>query len=352
MSAADREAIKRRFNEEYGKREVVVIPEDPAFQIDVRERQELVGPYCRVSTMSGEQVESYELQKKQYTEMIAAKPNWTMVDIYADEGISATSIKHRADFLRLIDDCRHHKVTLIVTKSVTRFARNTVDCISTCRELKALNPPVGVLFETENIYTLGQSSEMMLNLFAAMAQSESETKSLSIKWGIRRRFANGIPRIVDLFGYERDGRTLTINRQEAIIVQLIYRWFLDGYTTHAICKKLRHHKILSPNGYESWSPTTVLYILTNERYYGDVVMQKTFVSDIFTHKSERNTGQLKQYRLPDYCPAIIDKNDWLKIQIRLLRDNWEDFLNTTTPITVGNKTMFPMILTPTKSKPD
>lgn len=152
--AQDREERREQFKKAFGANKVEIIPADEHYQIDVHDRKERVGAYSRVSTMSGEQVESFEVQKLYYTKLIAQNPNWTMVDMYADEGISATSTKRRKGFLRLINDCMEGKVSLIVTKTVTRFARNLVDCVSTCRELKKLTPPVGVMFEADNILSL------------------------------------------------------------------------------------------------------------------------------------------------------------------------------------------------------
>ena len=181
-----REDRDQQFNKSFGKVQAQVIPPNPDLLINISDRQEIVGPYCRVSTMSGEQVESFEMQRIYYKNLFAKRPNWTLHDIYADEGLSATSTKRRKDFQRLVYDCENHILTLVLAKSVTRFARNVVDCVSTCRRLKHLTPPVGVLFETENIHTLTQSSEVPLNMFALLAQSESETKSASVKWGIYR----------------------------------------------------------------------------------------------------------------------------------------------------------------------
>lgn len=203
IAQEDREARKQYIQESYGKLQAKIIPADPAFMTDATDREEIVGPYCRVSTMSGQQVESFEMQKLHYEEVIAKHPKWKLHRMYADEGISATSTKRRKEFKQLVQDCIDHKVSLVLTKSVTRFARNIVDCTSVCRELKRLNPPVGVLFETECINTLTQSSEIQLNMFALLAQSESETKSASVKWGVRNRFAANIPRIIAAYGYKR-----------------------------------------------------------------------------------------------------------------------------------------------------
>jgi site-specific DNA recombinase len=252
-----REERRRRFQADLDAHEVTVIPAKEEYLVDIREKDELVGAYCRVSTMSDEQVESYDLQRKEYEDKVAQNDHWTLVDVYADEGISATSTKKRKDFNRLIEDCKAGKVSLILTKSVTRFARNTVDCVSTCRMLKNLDPPVGVLFETDGLHTLAANSELQLNLLSTLAQSESETKSLAVKWGIRRRFARGIPRIVDLYGYHRDGRDLIENPEQSAVVRMIFQWVLMRYSVSEIKELLRMYKIPSPHGRDTWSYSTI-----------------------------------------------------------------------------------------------
>lgn len=344
LSKEQRDNIKKEFEKACSKHEVKVIPAKPEYSIDFHDRHELVGPYCRVSTMANAQVESYEMQVKEYTKRVDEHPNWTMVDIYADEGISATSMKRRKDFLRLIDDCYAHRVTLILTKSVTRFARNSVDCVTTCRKLKELNPPVGVFFETENIYTLGQNSEMMLNIYATLAQSDSETKSLAVKWGIRKRFVEGIPRIVDLYGYIRDKKDLTIDPATAPVVSLIYDWVLYGLTLSEIIDRLYAMRVPSPTGNDRWSYSSLLYILTNERYAGNVIMQKTYVSDIFSHRSIKNRGALPQYEINGYHPAIIQSDKWADVQVLLMRFRWDDFLRVAQKVTIDDVDLFGVAL--------
>ena len=323
-----REERRRRFQADLDAHEVTVIPAKEEYLVDIREKDELVGAYCRVSTMSDEQVESYDLQRKEYEDKVAQNDHWTLVDVYADEGISATSTKKRKDFNRLIEDCKAGKVSLILTKSVTRFARNTVDCVSTCRMLKNLDPPVGVLFETDGLHTLAANSELQLNLLSTLAQSESETKSLAVKWGIRRRFARGIPRIVDLYGYHRDGRDLIENPEQSAVVRMIFQWVLMRYSVSEIKELLRMYKIPSPHGRDTWSYSTIMYVLSNERYAGNVTMQKTFVQDLFSHRSVKNRGQLPKYEIRDYHPCIIDETEWIEVQRILFTNEWSSFLRT------------------------
>lgn len=338
--AQDRDEIKRKFHEEYGAREVTVIPATEEYNTDIENRHERVGPYSRVSTMSGQQAESYETQRLHYIELIEKHPNWDMVDMYADEGISATSLKKRKDFIRLIDDCKAGKVSLIVTKTVTRFARNIVDCLSTVRELQRLDPPVGVLFEADNIFTLEQKSELHLGMLAMIAQSESETKSAAVKWAIRARFSKGMPRIVDLYGYTRyEKRKLVINEEQAQYVRLIYDQYIAGTPISHIVTLLKRKGVPSPSGLDTWSPTTISYILTNERYVGDVIMQKTYVEDVFSHRSVKNKGKLQQYSITDYHEGIIPREKWLLAQNRLLTRSWPEFLDTTHQFNVNGSTM-------------
>lgn len=293
--------------------DVIVIEPELPNALDVKDREEKVGAYCRVSTNSEDQADSLETQKAHYEDMINSNPRWTLVGIYPDPGISATSTKKRKKFKELIADCVAGKVTLIVTKSVFRFARNTVDCIATCRMLKNLNPPVGVYFETENIFTLTMDSEIYLNMYSMMAQAESETKSKSIQWGIRSRFAKGIPRICDLYGYIRNGRQLTPDPKTKDAVVMMYKMRANGCSIQRIINRLHELHIPSPAGKEYWSYSTVCYILTNERYAGDVRMQKTIVVDIFLHKSVKN-NIVRSYFKENYHEGIVDKILWKAVQ--------------------------------------
>ena len=231
-------------------------------------------------------------------------------------------------------DCKTGRVSLVLTKSVTRFARNTVDCVSTCRMLKNLNPPVGVLFEADGLHTLASNSELQLNLLSTLAQSESETKSLAVKWGIRKRFARGIPRIVDLYGYLREGRDLAEDPVTSHVVRMIYGWVLMRYSISEIRDLLHIYHIPSPQGKEFWSHATILYILSNERYAGNVTMQKTFVHDLFSHKSVKNRGQLPKYEIIDYHPKLVSETDWIEVQRILFSTVWTGFLRTDYSITI------------------
>ncbi len=277
--------------------------------------------YCRVSTDEDAQASSYELQVQYYREMIENNPDWELVDIYADEGISGTSVRKRYNFLRMIEDCQLGKIDMIITKSVSRFARNTLDCLDNVRKLKALNPPVGVFFETEGLNTTESKNEFTLGILSLVAQGESEQKSASIRWSIIQRFKKGIPIIPThcLLGYDKDRfGNLFIVQEEAEVVKYIYACYLDGLNAREIATTLTEARIPTVKGNETWSSAAVLGILRNEKYCGDVLMQKTYTVDCFSHKAVKNMGQIPQYRLRDHHPPIIFRDDWILVQQYLL----------------------------------
>jgi DNA invertase Pin-like site-specific DNA recombinase len=276
-----------------------------------------VAPYCRVSTDTENQRASYETQIQAYKEYVQKHPDWILVDIYADEGISGTSLKNRDDFARMIEDCKAGKIDMIITKNISRFARNVVDCVVTARMLKALTPPVAIFFEDVGINTVTQTGELLLVVLAAIAQGESETKSASVKWGFQKRFEAGLPKISPLYGYIKNGRNLSVNESQAVVVRLIYQMFKDRYSISHICMVLNSQSVPSPKGV-SWTYSTVRNILSNEKYCGDVIMQKTVTVDLFTHKSVRNDGRAAMYKVRDHHPAIIKREDWIEVQDRLL----------------------------------
>lgn len=303
--------------------EVQVIP--ALSERDGYEKRKLrVCAYCRVSTDMDTQALSYELQVQNYTEYITSNDEWEFAGIYADRGISGTSLKHRDEFNRMIADCRAGKIDLIITKAVTRFARNVLDCISTIRMLKQLDPPVGVFFETERINTLDTTSETYLGLISLFAQGESESKSESLKWSYIRRWrrGTGIYPTWSLIGYDtdEDGKWVIIE-EEAELVKIIYDMYLTGHSSPQIAEILTRSGIPTSTNKQVWSSGAVLGILRNEKYCGDVLCQKTISMDIFTHKAVKNTGQKPQYFIEGHHEAIIDKDDWLKVQ-QLIRDRF------------------------------
>lgn len=281
-----------------------------------------VAAYCRVSTYEEAQAGSYELQVQHYREMIEKNPKWELAGIYADEGVSGTSMFRRFDFLRMIDDCLAGKIDLVLTKSISRFARNTRDCLDVVRKLKGLNPPVGISFESESLNTLESKNEFTLGVMSLVAQGESEQKSAAVTWSIIERFKKGIPVIPthNLLGFDKDHRgQIVIVEEEADIVRYIYDSYMDGSNAREIAQSLTDARVPTAAGNPIWKSSSILRILRNEKYCGDVLMQKTFTVDCFTHKKVRNTGQRPQYRLNDGIPAIISKKRWLAVQ-NLLRN--------------------------------
>jgi len=279
-----------------------------------------VAAYCRVSTYEDSQSGSFELQLQYYKELIEAKQEWELAGIYADEGVSGTSMKKRTEFLKMIEDCKGGKVDFIITKSVSRFTRNTRDCLDVVRQLKSLNPPVGVLFETENLNTLESKNEFTLGVMSLVAQGESEQKSAAIIWSIIERFKKGIPIISthNLLGYDKDKfGNMIIVEEEAEVVKYIYKCYMDGYNAQEIANSLTESHIPTSTGRSVWSSSSVLNILRNEKYCGDVLMQKTYTVDCFTHKTVKNTGQKAQYRLNDHHSPIIPREQWLNVQEQL-----------------------------------
>lgn len=315
--------VKKKIRERYkGVSEDVldVIPAVPQEDFYRSENHKRVAVYARVSTDDPNQTSSYELQKNHYEDLVNRRTNWELVDIYADEGISGTSLQHRDNFLRMIDDCRQGKIDLIVTKSVSRFARNIIDCIGYVRQLKAENPPIGVFFETENIYTLDENSEMSLSFIATLAQEESHTKSEIMNASVEMRFKRGIFLTPKLLGYDHDENgNLVINEEEAKTVRLIFFSYLFGYTSQQIADALTDLDRLTKRGNDVWSAGSVLQILSNERYCGDVLARKTFTPNYLNHKSKRNNHDRNQYRQKDHHEAIISRDDFFAVQ-KLIRN--------------------------------
>ena len=319
----DNDQVKKKIRERYkGVSEDVldVIPAVPQEDFYRSENHKRVAVYARVSTDDPNQTSSYELQKNHYEDLVNRRTNWELVDIYADEGISGTSLQHRDNFLRMIEDCRLGKIDLIVTKSVSRFARNIIDCIGYVRQLKAENPPIGVFFETENIYTLDENSEMSLSFIATLAQEESHTKSEIMNASVEMRFKRGIFLTPKLLGYDHDENgNLVINEEEAKTVRLVFFSYLFGYTTQQIADALTDLDRLTKRGNDVWSAGSVLQILSNERYCGDVLARKTFTPNYLNHKSKRNNHDRNQYRQKDHHEAIISRDDFFAVQ-KLIRN--------------------------------
>ena len=280
-----------------------------------------VAPYIRVSTDSDEQTSSYELQKNYFTEYVNAQPGWVLVDIYADEGISGTQINHREGLQRLLDDCRAGKIDYIITKSISRFARNIVDCLNMIEELRNLNPPVGVIFETDHIDTLGGNDSLLLSILASLAEAESRNKSEIMNWSIENRFSRGIFLLPELLGFDKDENgNLVINDDEADTVRLCFYLFIAGFQLSEIAELLtemgrktgfnkQHNKKpgVEPEYNTNWTSNSVLDILRNERHCGDVLARKTFTPNFKNHKSKKNRGERQQVKKYDNHEAIVSR---------------------------------------------
>ena len=295
--------------------ELDVIPALPQDDIFAVENEQRVAVYARVSTDDPRQTSSYELQKNHYHDVISKSPNWKLVQIYADEGISGTSLQHRDQFKLMIEDCKQGKIDLIVTKSVSRFARNVVDCIGYVRELLALPHPVGVFFETERLNTFDPKSEMVLSFMATLAQEESHTKSEIMNASIEMRFRRGIFLTPILLGYDHDeDGNLVINEEEAKIVKLIFMMYLNGCTCQEIADTLTELGCMTKKGNTVWSPGSILQILQNERHCGDVLAHKTYTPNYLNHKSKKNMQNRPQYRKRNHHEAIISRDDFIAVQ--------------------------------------
>lgn len=278
--------------------------------------------YCRVSTDDENQQSSYDLQVKHYTDFIKNNVLWEYSGVYADEGISGTSIKNRTEFQRMIEDCTDGKIDMIITKSISRFARNTLDCLNYVRMLKGLATPVGIFFEKENIDTLDSKSELLLTILSSLAQDESRSISENVRWAIQKRFQQGKAHCPTTFflGYDTDQNgKLVINEEQAKAVRLIYQEFLEGNGTNKIAQGLTADKIKTGKGKTKWCANSVYRILRNEKYCGDVLMQKRVTLDFLTHKRAINKGHQPQYFIADHHPAIIPKEIWKTVQIELDR---------------------------------
>ncbi len=291
-----------------------------------------VAAYCRVSTEQDEQANSYEAQIEHYTNEIAKHEDWVNAGIYADKGITGTMAKKRPQFLEMIKKCRQGKIDLILVKSISRFARNTVECLEYIRELKQLG--IGVIFEKENINTLTETSEAMITIMGYFAQAESESISKNVTWGVRQGFSEGkVNFTCEIYGFKRiyeyddngkrkrcEGR-IEILEEEASVVREIFNLYLTGASTGAIADILNQRGIPSPNKTDIWRSRGVVSILRNEKYKGDVITQKTYCADLLTHKRVKNTGQIAQHYIEDHHPAIVDREIFDRVQAEYARRN-------------------------------
>lgn len=271
------------------------------------QRKRRAAGYARVSTDSVEQFTSYEAQVDYYTNFIKGREDWEFVEVYTDEGITGTNTKKREGFKRMIEDAMNGKIDLIVTKSVSRFARNTVDSLTTVRQLKEKG--IEIFFEKENIWTLDSKGELLITIMSSLAQEESRSISENVTWGKRKRFADGkvtVP-FKRFLGYDRgpDGN-LVVNPEQAVTIKRIYSMFLQGMTPYGIAGQLTMDGTLSPAGKDHWNAAAVKSILTNEKFKGDALLQKTYCVDFLTKKSKVNDGEVPQYYVENNHEAIID----------------------------------------------
>ena len=303
-------------------RKVTVIPPIAEMQgesrIDMRPKR--VAAYCRVSTDREEQEHSFETQKAMYTEMIMMKPTWQMAGIYADEGITGTVAKKRPGFMKMIEDCRKGKIDMIVTKSVSRFSRNNLDCLMYVRELKQLGIPI--IFEKEGINTIQVSSELLLTLFGALSQAESDSISMNVKLGIRQSLKNGNVRFSykTFLGYRKgaDGQPEIVPEQ-ADIVRRIYNDFLAGATYLEIAKRLTEENVPTMGRGNRWFSERIKSILKNEKYKGDALLQKTYITDPISKRVKKNNGELPMYYVENSHPAIIERRIFDRVQEEIAR---------------------------------
>lgn len=278
-------------------------------------RKKRVCAYARVSTDQEDQINSYKAQINEYTKLINENREWDFQGMYADEGLSGTSTKKRIQFLQMIDDARQGKIDLILTKSISRFARNTVDSLTIIRELRTHHTEI--FFEKENLYSSDPKVDFMLTIFSSIAQEESRNISENIKWGFRKRFKEGIVHINTkrFLGYDKDSKgKIIVNDSEASIVKLIFNLYISGLSPREIANHLLQSQTKNGRGEVFWKPATIVSILTNEKYCGDAILQKRVTIDYLSHKSVKNTGQAPQYYITNNHEAIIPKEMFSIVQ--------------------------------------
>ena len=307
---------------ENGGKRVYEVPEISALQEEViaEYRQKRVVAYCRVSTKQEEQLNSYETQRAAYIEMISKNPDWRLVKIFADKGITGTSVKNRDEFNKMIRFCKQGKVDMIITKSISRFARNTEDCLHYTRMLNRYG--VDVYFEEQKLHSTQPGADFYIGIYGSIAQSESENISANVRWGKEQSAKQGKVafQYKNFLGYKKgeDGKPV-IDIEQAEVVKFIYDRYLAGDSMKEITKKLMALKINTPLGKQSWSCSTVRSILTNEKYKGDAIINKTFVVDCISKRVKVNNGERKKYYVENNHPAIIDTAKFAKVQEEIAR---------------------------------
>nr|MBQ4455171.1 recombinase family protein [Clostridia bacterium] len=317
--AAEKEArarVTRRVRVQIDPDKYRYFPEEEEKDYFDDEVNQRVAIYARVSTGSIMQATSYELQKKYYEEFVSKHPNWTLVDIYADQGISGTSTLHRKQFNRMIDDCKQGQIDMILTKSVSRFARNVTDFLGTIRNLAEMKPRVGVFFEMERVFSLKEDNQLSLSFLASMAEEESHIRSRSMETSLRMRLDNGMPLTPKLLGYthDKDGN-LIVNPAEASTVRLAFSMYIFGYSTQQIADEFIKRDRRSYLGNTTkWTSNSIVDILRQERHCGDVLTRKTYTPNFRDHKSKKNHGQRPQSLYYDHHEAIVSRDDFIAVQ--------------------------------------
>lgn len=316
----EKQQIREAFENNKNNSRVVIIPPKavPVKDNTVKIR---VCAYCRVSTAEENQAGSFEIQCQHFKQVIESNPNWQFAGIFSDEGISGTTVEKRKGFQSMIEAAQNHEIDLILTKSISRFGRNIIDILTNLQLLNALNPPVSVNFEMEGIGTSDGKNNFLISLLSALAELESQQKSEAIKAGIRYRMHEGIYKfsVSNMLGYYRDHfGQIKIEPAEAEIVKYIYDSFIEGVTLEGIADTLSFQGIRTPKGLYNWRSNTIRSILTNEKYCGDALMQKTYTKNFLTHKSVKNSNILPMYFTENYHTAIIDRCKWNRVQELLI----------------------------------
>lgn len=321
------------------KKTVTVIEPKKVLIVDKeKHHQKRVAAYCRVSTDSDEQLTSYVTQKKVYTEMIARNPEWEFAGLYADEGISGTRADKRPQFTQMIKDCNAGKIDIIITKSVSRFARNTVECLEYVRMLKAKG--ISIIFEEQNIDTMKCDSELFLVMYAGFAQSESESMSKNITWSTRKNFADGkvIFKYSQLLGYRKgENGEPEIVPEEAAVVERVFQMFLEGMTLRDIASELQSENITFPDKKFMFTKRMIQNILRNEKYCGDCILQKTVTVDCITKERKINQGEAPMYLVENNHPPIVSREMFNRTQEELSRRNALPAKSTKTALTASGK---------------
>lgn len=301
-------------------RKIKIIP--PKANMNTEKKKKVkkinVAAYCRVSTAQEDQETSYEAQVAYFTKLITENPSWNLAGIYADDGISGTDMKKRDNFNAMMERClqKDGDIDLILTKSISRFARNTVDCLSCIRKLKERN--IAIYFEKEHINTLESTGELLITILSSQAQEESRNISENVKWGLKRKYEKGEMLVRRMFGYGKgtDGQ-LYIIPEEAEVVRLIYGKYLEGESLNSIARLLKEKGIKTIRGNIEWNVNSIRTILINEKYIGDAMAQKTFTTDYLTKTRKENQGELQKYYVENAHEAIIPREVFYKVQEEL-----------------------------------